>query len=125
MSSWAAGGAGAPPGPPLEPLRALLCTAPPDVAEVLAKRLVERKLAACVNVLPGVRSVYAWKGEVQVDDECLLVVKTRASLVPDVTAAILELHPYDMPEVVALALEGAEGNPAYLAWLVAETARPS
>ena len=98
-----------------EPIRVLLCTAPPDRAESIATGLLERRLAACVNVLPGAQSLYWWKGEIQSDDESLLVIKTPANKVAALTDALPDLHPYDVPELLALPVES--GLPAYLAWL--------
>jgi periplasmic divalent cation tolerance protein len=106
---------------PLEPLALVLCNAPPDDALRIARALVERRLVACVNIVPGVTSVYRWKGDVQVDAESTMLLKTRAALVPQLTIALLELHPYDLPEVVALPLDMTAGNLAYLAWVQGET----
>ena len=112
--------------PDAEPaLRVVLCNAAPDRAPALARALVERRLAACVNLVPGVISVYRWKGVVEEDQETTLLVKTRAELVPALTAAIRELHGYEVPEVVALPLVAGEGNDAYRAWVVAETSDPA
>jgi periplasmic divalent cation tolerance protein len=81
----------------------------------IARALVERKLAACVNLLPGVRSIYVWKGEVCDDAEVLLVSKTTRARFPALAEAIRELHSYDVPEIVAL--PAADVDPAYAAWL--------
>lgn len=86
-----------------------------DVASNIAAELVERKLAACVNILGSIHSVYWWEGQVQNDPEVLMIVKTDADHLEELTGAILELHPYDTPEVVALPIVG--GAPAYLAWI--------
>ncbi|MBY0275915.1 divalent-cation tolerance protein CutA [Candidatus Binatia bacterium] len=86
-----------------------------DDAARLATALVERRLVACVNVLPGVRSIYRWQGAVQDDRELLLLAKTTAARLDDVTAALTALHPYEVPEIVAL--EAASVAPAYAAWL--------
>ncbi len=102
-------------------LRVVLCTAPPDRAAELARAVVERRLAACVNIIPGLRSIYRWEGEICDDGESLLVIKTRAEVVADLAAALLELHPYDTPEVIALPIQQDEGNPAYLQWLLEES----
>lgn len=97
-------------------VQAVLITAPDaEVGATLARRLVEEELAACVNLVPGVRSIYRWKGEVQDDAEVLLIVKTREDTLPALTARVVALHPYDVPEVIALPIVG--GNDAYLAWL--------
>ena len=84
-------------------------------AERIARALVERRLAACVNVVPGVVSVYRWKGEVCRDEERLLVIKTRAERLPALREALVGLHPYELPELVALPIEAGHGP--YLAWL--------
>lgn len=98
----------------------ILCTAPDaQVGERLARGLVEARLVACVNLVPGLRSVYRWKGEVRVDDEVQLVIKTRRSLREEVRAWIAANHPYEVPEVLELAVDG--GSEAYLAWLRGET----
>jgi periplasmic divalent cation tolerance protein len=84
-------------------------------AESIAAAVVERRLAACVNVLPGVTSFYRWKGTLERDAEWLLVMKTRRERFEALRAAVLELHPYETPELIALPI--AEGHPPYLAWL--------
>lgn len=84
-------------------------------AERIARALVERGLAACVNIVPGVTSVYRWKGRVQAETERLLLIKTRAQRFEAVREALVTLHPYELPEVVALPLEAGHGP--YLAWL--------
>ena len=88
---------------------------------VFATHLVEERLAACVNVVPKVTSVYWWQGRVERDDEALLIIKTRAALVPVLTEAIKNVHPYEVPEVIALPLSPGEGNPDYLQWLAEQT----
>lgn len=85
------------------------------VAERVARALVEERLAACVNIVPGVRSIYRWQGKLCDDAEVLCLVKTRRALFERVKARIAELHPYEVPEVLAFAV--AEGSDAYLAWL--------
>jgi periplasmic divalent cation tolerance protein len=84
-------------------------------AERIAQALVERGVAACVNVVPGVLSVYRWQGKVEKEPELLLVIKTTAERFPDLQKELLALHPYDLPELVALPV--AEGHEPYLAWL--------
>lgn len=84
-------------------------------AERVARALVERRLAACVNVVPGVVSTYRWKGEVERDDEHLLVVKTRADRVEALREALVTLHPYELPELVVLPVEA--GHAPYLDWV--------
>lgn len=94
----------------------LLSTVPTEaVALLVARTLVEEQLAACVNVLPAVRSIYRWQGKLQDDHELLLVIKTTAAREPQAVARLREIHPYTCPEAIALPIVG--GNPAYLAWL--------
>lgn len=98
-----------------EPIVVLTTAANGDEAARIARHLVEKKLAACVNVLPGVRSIYAWQGEVCDDAEVLLVTKTTRARFEALAAAIRELHSYDVPEIVALPTTAVD--PAYAAWL--------
>ena len=84
-------------------------------AERIARALVDRGLAACVNIVPGVISVFRWKGRVEAAAERLLVIKTRAQRFEALCQALVALHPYELPEVVAVPLEG--GHAPYLAWL--------
>jgi periplasmic divalent cation tolerance protein len=86
-----------------------------EEADRLARALVERRLAACVNVVPGVVSHYRWRGELQRDEERLLVIKTRAERIEALRDALRELHPYELPELVAF--EISAGSPEYLKWL--------
>ncbi len=88
-------------------------------ALAIARALVEERLAACGNVVPGMRSIYRWEGAVHEADEAVLVLKTRADLAPRVAARVRELHPYDVPCVAVLPIAG--GDPAYLAWIAAES----
>ena len=90
-----------------------------ECAETLGRALVEERLAACVNVVPGIRSFYRWEGEVQNDPEVLLIVKTRADRCSALAARVDELHPYDLPEV--LELPAAGGSRAYLDWVRTES----
>ena len=102
------------------PIRTVLVTAPDrDVAERLASALVEERLAACANLLPGVTSVFRWEGEVQRAEEVLLILKTTEDRLDALTARVEDLHPYDVPEVLALPVR--RGNDAYQAWVVGET----
>ena len=97
-----------------------LCTCPdPQTAGRIAAALVEERLAACVNVLPGLRSVYRWQGKVESAEETLLLIKTTQDRLERVSARIVELHPYELPEVIAV--EAAGGLPAYLDWIAAQT----
>ncbi len=90
-----------------------------DEALRLGRALVEKRLAACANVIPSTIAVYWWEGEIQQGDEAVLIVKTRDDLVEAVTAEIKELHSYDCPCVVALPVAG--GNAEFLDWIAKET----
>ncbi len=98
--------------------RVVLITAPMGKGEEIARFLVEERLAACVNVVRGIRSFYWWKGEIQEDDEDLLVVKTRGDVVEELVARVKSVHPYTVPEVIALGI--VEGNEDYLEWVRVE-----
>lgn len=105
-------------------VRIVLITAPDrERAEALAETLVGERLAACVNIVPGIRSIYRFEGSIHRDDEVLLVVKTRAPLFPALEARVRSLHPYTVPEI--LALDATEGFSGYVAWVLAETRDPS
>ncbi|UCH60723.1 MAG: divalent-cation tolerance protein CutA [Anaerolineales bacterium] len=98
----------------------LITTPSAEVGKQLAEALLEMKLAACVNIIPGVNSIYAWKGEIQNDQEALLVVKSRLDLFEDHLApAVKALHPYDVPEIIALPI--LMGSKSYLDWIGEET----
>jgi periplasmic divalent cation tolerance protein len=99
----------------------VFCTCPTrEVALAIANAVVEARLAACVNVVPGVTSVYRWQDQVQQDEEVLLVIKTPAGRYAELEAALRERHPYELPEVIAVPV--AMGSPAYLQWLTDVTA---
>src|SRR5215813_141407 len=98
----------------------VLCTCPDEAsAERVASALVEERLAACVNRIPGVASTYRWKGTVCRDSELLLVIKTARERFDAVRERIVALHPYELPEVIAVDI--AAGHGPYLAWIEAET----
>lgn len=98
----------------------LLCTCPDDaVAAGIARTLVEERLAACVNRLALTASTYRWQGAVVEAAEVLLLIKTTAARHEALAARLAELHPYDVPEIIALPVD--RGLPAYLDWLAAET----
>ena len=98
----------------------LFVTVPTDkVAERLATTLVNEHLVACVQVLPGIKSYYRWAGKVHADGEILLLIKTRAEIFPVVEERIVELHPYDVPQIVAAPL--TKVHEPYLSWLVENT----
>ena len=102
------------------PVLLAYCTCPDaDSAEAIAHALVEERLAACVSRLPGVRSTYRWQGSVEQADEVLLLIKTTADRLDALTARLRALHPYELPELIAV--EVRAGLPAYLDWVAAET----
>jgi len=111
--------AGALPG---EPVVALVTARDRAQALEIAEALVGERLAACVNLLEGVTSVYRWQGKVCRDAEVLLVVKTRRALVPALTARVRALHTYECPETIALPV--LAGSRAYIDWLAGETSQP-
>ena len=88
-------------------------------AERIGKAVLEKRLAACVNILPGMISHYWWKGKIERGEEVVMIIKTRASLTEAVQAAVKELHSYDTPAVLVLPIEG--GEEGYLAWMMKET----
>lgn len=83
--------------------------------ETLGRSLVEERLAACVNVVPGVSSVYRWKGDVQTDSEAIAMIKTTKARMASLRERIADLHPYDVPELLAVSV--TEGSEAYLNWV--------
>lgn len=96
------------------------CTCPSlEVARALARTVVESRLAACVNVLPGVTSVYRWQDEVQEDAEVLLIVKTTAGAYPQLEETVRARHPYELPELIAVPV--SRGISQYLSWLTDAT----
>jgi periplasmic divalent cation tolerance protein len=98
----------------------VLVTAPSaEKAAELARALVEERLAACGNVVPGLRSIYRWQGAVQEDTEALLVLKTTRARFEALRDRILALHPYEVPEVLAVPVEA--GSARYLGWIAEET----
>lgn len=101
-------------------VRIVLSTVPDsNRAAEIARELVEKRLAACVNVLPGLRSLYRWQGRIEDDSETLLIIKTTVLRIDELMRRLKELHPYEVPEMVVLPAEG--GWPPYLEWVQAET----
>ncbi len=97
----------------------LISTPGAEAGRRLARILVEERLAACGSVIPAVTSVYRWEGAIEEEEEALVVLKTTADRVPPLTERALELHPYEVPEILALPV--SSGNPGYLDWLTKET----
>jgi periplasmic divalent cation tolerance protein len=92
----------------------ILCTAPPDGAEKIAKALVQERLAACVNV-SQVRSYFSWDGKLSDEPEELMIIKTQARMVDKIGARIKELHSYQVPEIIVVPIAG--GDRCYLDWV--------
>jgi periplasmic divalent cation tolerance protein len=103
------------------PLLCLSTCSDADTAARIARTLVEERLAACVNRLPGVHSTYRWQGKVVDDVEVLLIIKTTDERFEALRDRLVELHPYEVPELVAIEVNG--GHPAYLDWIAAATTR--
>jgi len=100
--------------------RIVLCTAgSEEEARKIARHLVEQRLAACVNIVPRIESIYRWQGKVESSKEWLLLIKTTAERFPAVCDAVRELHSYELPECIALAIE--DGSSEYLRWLADST----
>jgi periplasmic divalent cation tolerance protein len=93
----------------------LTATASEEEARKIARHLVQRRLAACVNVIPQVESIYRWQGKIEEAREWLLIIKTTAAAFAQVREAITELHSYELPECICLTIE--DGSPAYLQWI--------
>lgn len=94
----------------------VLCTCPDrETAEEIATKLIDAGLAACVNVLPGITSIYRWQGKIERSQEALLLIKTSRSRLDELQQALVALHPYDVPEVIALGVE--QGHQPYLEWV--------
>ena len=96
--------------------RIVLVTAPNTAeAERIARKVVKKELAACVNIVPKIRSIYQWDGEVHEDREALMVIKTSKELLPSLKKRIKRMHSYDVPEFIVFKIE--EGDRAYLNWM--------
>jgi len=106
-------------------IRLLYATAPDAAtAEAIAGALIEARLAACVNILRGMHSVYRWEGRVETAEEVVLVVKTTADAAPAARDLILERHPYDEPAVLALPVDRSASSKAFCDWIAGETGDP-
>ncbi len=102
---------------------ALLITTTTDkkeIADRIGKHLVGRRLASCVQIVGPIKSIYRWKQTVEESDEWLCLIKSRASLYKKIEQEIVSLHPYEVPEIIALKIE--RGSPAYMSWIMEETA---
>jgi periplasmic divalent cation tolerance protein len=91
----------------------------PDEACVIARKLVEEELVACVNVVSRIRSIYRWKGEIYDEEEHLLIMKTKSSLLQALQSRVREIHSYEVPEIISLPIE--QGLPEYLNWVAENT----
>jgi len=101
----------------------IFCTCPDrESAEGIATALVEERLAACVNLLPGLTSIYRWQDSVRREPECLLLIKSTATRFEALRSRLRALHPYEVPEIIALPV--SHGDPAYLQWLTENTQLP-
>jgi periplasmic divalent cation tolerance protein len=101
-----------------EPLRIVyITTESADDARYIGSALLEDRLAACVNIIDGMESMYWWNDEIESAQECILLAKTTASHVEELTERVIQLHEYSCPCVISISLEPGEGNPEYLLWL--------
>lgn len=99
----------------------ILCTCPDEAtAQIIADQLVDQQLAACVNILPGLTSVYQWQGKRETAQEHLLLIKTTNEAYQTLEQTITELHPYELPEVIAVPI--SQGLGGYLQWIEQQTA---
>ena len=96
------------------------CSCPDQaIAERIAEAVVNERLAACVNLISGLTSIYRWEGQLQRDAELLLIIKTRSAVYPQLEARLRQLHPYQLPEIIALPIH--TGSADYLNWIAANT----
>lgn len=104
------------------PHQLVLCTCPDQAtAQNIAEQLVDKKLAACVNILPGVTSVYPWQGKRETTQEYLLLIKTTNEVYEMLEQTLTDLHPYELPEIIAVSVE--RGSAAYLGWINQQVAQ--
>ncbi|MEO0202531.1 MAG: divalent-cation tolerance protein CutA [candidate division WOR-3 bacterium] len=93
----------------------VLCTTPKGKGYEISKKIIEEKLGACVNVINNVKSIYWWKGEIVEDEEELLIIKTKKSILNQLINFVKSIHPYTVPEIISI--EIVEGNVDYLNWI--------
>ncbi len=93
----------------------VICTTPKGKGYEIARKVIESKLSACVNIITGIRSIYWWKGEINEDDEELLIIKTKKTVLNKLIDYIKSIHPYTVPEIIATEIIG--GNLDYLNWI--------
>ncbi len=94
----------------------IYCTCPnQETAEKIARTLVSEKLAACINIVPSITSIYQWQGKIETAQECLLLIKSRQDAYPELEKKITAIHPYELPEIVAVSI--AHALPDYLNWM--------
>lgn len=97
-------------------INTILCSCPNrETAEEIARQLVERRLAACVSILPGMTSIYRWQGKVETESEELLLIKTSQPSTDALQTALVQLHPYDVPEIIVIPIE--DGHRPYFDWV--------
>ncbi|MDD5486857.1 MAG: divalent-cation tolerance protein CutA [Dehalococcoidales bacterium] len=92
-----------------------ITTSQDEESQLIARVLLEQKIAACVNIVPKINSLFRWKGNIEHEKESMLIVKTRSSCIDDIVRLVKEVHSYEVPEVIALPVIG--GNPDYLEWV--------
>ena len=102
----------------MENVRVVNVTIPMEKAEEMARAIVEKRMAACVNIIPGLSSYYWWDDKVQSAAEAMLVIKTTPAKVDELAAFVKEHHPYDVPELITIPI--AEGLPEYVSWIIEE-----
>lgn len=105
----------------MENVRIVFISVPRDEAKVLGKRIVENRLAACVNIIPRIDSFYWWQDKINTDEESLIIAKTSQLKVEALITFVKENHPYEIPEVITVPL--AEGLPDYINWVIEETGK--
>jgi periplasmic divalent cation tolerance protein len=102
-----------------EPILVLSTLPDPEIAQRLGRTLVAERLIACANLVPGLLSIYRWKGEIQAEGEVLMMMKTQRSRLPALKRRLLELHPYEVPELISIDI--SDGLDAYCRWVVEES----